>query len=54
MFDQVSCVIPGASHYSQIENNALISIKENLTKEQMEKVKIIYDRYIREDVHNLW
>ena len=54
MFNEVSCVIPGASNHSQIENNIFASEHEDLNKEQLEKVKFIYESYIKNDVHHLW
>jgi len=54
MFDAVSCVIPGASHFSQITANTGASALPSLTPEQMTGVRQIYEKYIREDVEPLW
>ncbi len=54
MFDAVSCVIPGASHFSQITANTGASLLPPLTPEQMNAVRQIYEKYIREDVEPLW
>lgn len=54
MFDSISCVIPGASNQLQAEGNALASSLPPFTNEQMEKVKEVYNKYIKKDVHNLW
>jgi aryl-alcohol dehydrogenase-like predicted oxidoreductase len=54
MFDAVSCIVPGASRAQQVESNAAAADMAPLTDIQMEKVKEIYDRYIRPSVHHLW
>ncbi|MGL5416695.1 MAG: aldo/keto reductase [Clostridium sp.] len=54
MYNEVSTVIPGASKPEQIKNNAKASDMEDFTKEEMDIVKEIYDRDIRESVHKLW
>ncbi|MFW6318964.1 MAG: aldo/keto reductase [Bacillota bacterium] len=53
-FDAVSTVIPGASRAEHIINNAKVSEMEPLSKKDMEKVKEIYDTYIKDPVHHLW
>jgi aryl-alcohol dehydrogenase-like predicted oxidoreductase len=52
MFPQVSCIIPGASHPSQILSNLKASDLPELSKEQMEGIKHIYDQYIWPDLAN--
>ena len=54
MNDCVSCVIPGASKVSQVEDNTGASDLPPLTGEQMEKVREVYQKYIKIYVHNLW
>lgn len=54
MYDEVSTVIPGASNPKQIENNAKACDINDFTKEQMDIVKDVYERSIKESVHNLW
>lgn len=54
MYDEVSVVIPGASKSSQLEANVVAGQLPPLTNEQMQSVKAIYDKYIREEVHGLW
>lgn len=54
MYDAVSCVIPGASNAEQAEKNALVSMLPPLTSEQMEKVRDIYEKYIKRPVHYIW
>ena len=54
MFDEVSVVIPGASKKEQvILNNKALDIPP-FSQETMDKVKEIYEKYIKEDVCNNW
>lgn len=50
MFKQVSCVIPGASDPKQINSNVSASEINDLTDEQMTKIKRIYDEFIWPDL----
>lgn len=54
MNDNVSCIIPGASRISQVEDNIKASGIPPLTDEQMEAVDEIYQRYIKKHVHDQW
>lgn len=54
MFDAVTCVIPGAKRPSQAQDNCDSSDLPALSNEAMTKVREIYDRYIREQVHHRW
>ncbi len=54
MFDEVSTVIPGASKPEHIVSNAKAAELEPLTKQEMQAVKDIYDKYIKAQVHQLW
>jgi aryl-alcohol dehydrogenase-like predicted oxidoreductase len=54
MFDAVTCVIPGAKRPSQAEDNALAADLPPLSQETMTRVKDIYDRLIRDQVHHYW
>jgi len=54
MFDAVSCVIPGAKRPSQAEDNVRAADLAPLSDATMAKVREIYDRYIREQVHQRW
>ncbi len=54
MFDAVSVVIPGASKQYQVESNLRASQLPNLSESQMQGVKDIYDKYLRESVHGCW
>ncbi|MFW5794536.1 MAG: aldo/keto reductase [Bacillota bacterium] len=54
MYDAVSTVIPGASKESHIVNNVKAIDLPELTNKQMNEVKRIYDKYIKDPVHHLW
>lgn len=54
MFDQVSCVIPGASSPGQLNSNLGALHEERLSPEQMAAVSDIYKQLIKEQVHPLW
>lgn len=53
-FDEISCVIPGASTPEQIENNLKVEELAPLSAEQMRAVKALYDSKIKPQVHHLW
>jgi len=54
MFPEVSCVIPGAKNCSQIEQNIAASNLPAVTEAEMARVKEIYEKYIKQDVHQRW
>jgi aryl-alcohol dehydrogenase-like predicted oxidoreductase len=54
MFDEVSCVIPGASNARQLGSNLRALELKGLTDSQMKGVREIYDTMIRDSVHHLW
>ncbi len=54
MFDAVTCVIPGAKRPSQAEDNARAADLPPLSEATMAKVREIYARLIREQVHHYW
>lgn len=54
MNDNVSCIIPGASRASQVEDNIKASDLSPLTDDQMEGVKEIYQKYVKRYVYELW
>lgn len=54
MFEAVSCVIPGASKVEQVLSNVQASDFQDITTDQMAAIKQVYDRYIREAVHQRW
>ena len=53
-FKEVSCVIPGASSEPQVISNLETLESKPLTIEEINKVNAIYDKYIKESVHQLW
>lgn len=54
MFDAVTCVIPGAKRPEQAEDNIKASMLPPLSDMVMEQVQMIYDQYVREQVHHRW
>lgn len=54
MFEEVSCVIPGASKVEQIISNVEAAAIRDLTESEMAAVKNIYNEMIRAEVHHLW
>ncbi len=54
MFDSVTCAIPGAKHPAQAEDNIRALDLPALSESTMEKIRGIYDRHIRAQVHPLW
>ena len=53
-FEEVSCVIPGASKPEQLESNLSIYNAPELTAEQKEAMDRIYEKYIKPQVHQRW
>lgn len=54
MHDAVTSVIPGASNNKQLISNITAAAIPDLTAAQMDGVKNIYDKYIRNQVHPNW
>ena len=54
MHPQVTSVIPGASKTSQVVSNVRGADIPDLTREQMQGVTEIYNKYIRASVHSEW
>lgn len=54
MYDAVSAVILGASNPTQIDRNTTAADLPALTAEQMQIVKDVYDKYIKNPVAYLW
>ena len=54
MFDAVSCAIPGAKRPDQAEQNVAASDFPPLTEVQMTKIREIYGKYVRGQVHHRW
>lgn len=54
MFSEVSTVIPGASRPEQVVDNLVASEMPDLSREQMNQIKAIYDSKIKPQVHQKW
>jgi aryl-alcohol dehydrogenase-like predicted oxidoreductase len=54
MFPQVSTVIPGASKVEQVTSNVRAGNLPALSEHQMKAVQQVYEKYIKEDVHQEW
>jgi aryl-alcohol dehydrogenase-like predicted oxidoreductase len=54
MFDEVSCVIPGASKPGHIISNVETLDLPPLTSDQIEAVKSVYEKRIKPLVHQIW
>ena len=54
MHDAVSCAIPGAKRPSQVEENCRASEAPRLSRRVMRQVQDIYDRLVKEEVHQRW
>lgn len=54
MFEEVSCVIPGASSTSHVESNISAAELPDFTSEKMEQIKEVYNEFIKESVHHSW
>ncbi|WP_316825500.1 aldo/keto reductase [Pedobacter miscanthi] len=54
MHKEVSAVIPGASNPVQVKSNLSTLNLNDLTKEELEAVNSIYDKYIKKDVEQRW
>ena len=53
-FDEVSCIIPGASNENHVLSNLSVYDLPKLTYEKIAAMNDIYDRYIKPEVHQLW
>jgi aryl-alcohol dehydrogenase-like predicted oxidoreductase len=54
MHPAVSCAIPGGKNPAQVEDNVAAAEMPPLSEANMERVKEIYDRSVRPEVHHLW
>lgn len=54
MFEEVSCIIPGASNFHQAEQNLGAAGFPPITSEQMRRVEEVYEQYIKDQVHHRW
>ncbi len=53
-FEEISCVIPGASNSEQVSSNLAALQAPELSSKQKEAVKNVYETFIRASVHQLW
>jgi aryl-alcohol dehydrogenase-like predicted oxidoreductase len=54
MSDAVTCAIPGAKRPAQVEENVHATDLPPLPDATMAKVREVYERFIREQVHHYW
>lgn len=54
MFEEVSCVIPGASKVSQVVSNVKAGDMSELSGADMKELEDLYLKYIKPEVHHLW
>ena len=54
MHPAVSCAIPGAKRPDQVEDNLAAAQMPPLSGETMERIRGIYDRHVRPEVHHQW
>ncbi len=50
----VSCAIPGGKRPDQVEDNVAAADMEPLSAQTMSRIREVYDRRIRPEVHHLW
>ena len=53
-FNEISCIIPGASKASHVESNLSVFDLPNLAPEKIAAMNAIYEKYIKPEVHQLW
>jgi len=53
-FDEVSCIIPGASKVDHLQSNLSVYDSTPLTKTEIEQMTRVYEQYIKPEVHQLW
>jgi aryl-alcohol dehydrogenase-like predicted oxidoreductase len=53
-FEDVSCVIPGASSAEQVASNLSVFEEAPLTYEEIAAINAVYQKYIQKEVHHLW
>jgi len=53
-FEEISCVIPGASKVEHLLSNIAADELPRLSEEDMEFVKSIYQQFVKSDVHQIW
>lgn len=53
-FDQVSCIIPGASKTEHVLSNLSVYEIPEFSTDKIISMNNIYNKYIKKEVHNLW
>jgi aryl-alcohol dehydrogenase-like predicted oxidoreductase len=53
-FNEISCIIPGASKESHVLSNLSLYDLPKLTPEKIAAMNAIYEQYIKPQVHQLW
>ena len=53
-FDEISCIIPGASTESHVLSNLSTLDLPTLTPEKIKAMNAIYEQYIKKEVQHLW
>jgi len=53
-FDEVSCIIPGASNKNHVISNLSVYDLPKLSSEKIEAMNQIYEEYIKPSVNHLW
>ena len=53
-FEEVSCTIPGASRPEQILSNLSMYDYPELTLQEVEAMNTVYEKWIKDDVHQSW
>jgi aryl-alcohol dehydrogenase-like predicted oxidoreductase len=54
MFPEVTCAIPGAKRPDQVEENVRASELPALSDETMRNIRAVYNRMVRNEVHQRW
>jgi aryl-alcohol dehydrogenase-like predicted oxidoreductase len=54
MFPEVTCAIPGAKRPAQAEENIKAASLPALSDTSMQQIRSVYDRLVRDAVHNYW
>jgi aryl-alcohol dehydrogenase-like predicted oxidoreductase len=54
MFPAITCAIPGAKRASQAEENAAAADMTPIPSETMDKIREIYERHVKAQVHHYW
>lgn len=53
-FEDISCIIPGASKTSHVLSNLSVYDLPQLTADKIAAMNAIYEKYIKSSVHHLW